>query len=281
MAKQYPVSIKENGVKVWGYNKKGQPICNSPKRKKPGKFCQQWSGLGTNGRCEDHGGRNAPPGPLHPRYQTGRFSQFIPSSIRPLWEAMYSDPEYLSNKSSIAMSNVRLAKIYEEIEDSLEDASITRLVGIAQRFEKALAYENALDEIRVFRELAYQVIGMAQTCQNVVLLQKRQQVEERHNTELKEFERKRIESASKHVSAEDVMVAFAHLIQAIQARVADKETLHALALDIDRILVEGKLTNATLRIKRDVSPAQELITEDDFPDYEEEDKSSSPEKGDD
>lgn len=107
-----PLAILENGKKVWGYNKVGQPICNSPKRGRPGQRCQSTATF-PNGRCEDHGGKNLR-GPAHPNFHTGKFSN-LPGHLGTKITRLAGRGDLLDLSEQIAMFQAILEERMAEI----------------------------------------------------------------------------------------------------------------------------------------------------------------------
>jgi hypothetical protein len=205
---------------------------------------------------------------MHPTYKHGDFSQFVPQAIRPIFKQFFDNPDYLSLRSAIAMSDTRLSDLYAKADEALDKSSARMLHLTARKLKTALEGENPLEELGNLRSLAYQVIAIADKDQNARAIQAEMKDEEKHQTFLKDVERKRLVEATKQVSAEDVLAAMAKLVYAIQARVTDHETQLALSLDIDRIMLEAALPWGTLRKsasqKRGIP---ETTVEEEFPDY--------------
>lgn len=265
--KEEPIAYGDEGKPIFAFNTKKEPVCNSLLRKKPGRRCVSTAVMG-NGRCRIHGGTSPPAGPLHPTYKHGDFSQFVPQAIRPIFKQFFDNPDYLSLRSAIAMSDTRLSDLYAKADEALDKSSARLLHLTARKLKTALEGENPLEELGNLRSLAYQVIAIADKDQNARAIQAEMKDEEKHQTFLKDVERKRLVEATKQVSAEDVLAAMAKLVYAIQARVTDHETQLALSLDIDRIMLEAALPWGTLRKsasqKRGIP---ETTVEEEFPDY--------------
>jgi hypothetical protein len=86
---------------AWLEKQHGRSICGA-KVKSSGWPCEV--GPKPNGRCHVHGGASLPPGPLHPRYESGRYSQALNGhSIQELYERARTDPHLLALTEEIAL----------------------------------------------------------------------------------------------------------------------------------------------------------------------------------
>lgn len=75
-----------------------------------------------NGRCWRHGGKSPPPGPMHPRYQHGRYSRALKGKpIQELYEKARTDPQLLALTEDIAF----LVGLQEQTLEKLREGGIS------------------------------------------------------------------------------------------------------------------------------------------------------------
>jgi len=116
-----PLAVKKNGTPIWGYNAKGQPICNAKIKNKDAR-CQNTIVM-ANGRCArpGHGGKSTgrPCGP-----KGSRYSRFLPQNLAARYEEVLSDPELISVKDQIAVLDSLLSEKLEGLADSNTHATL-------------------------------------------------------------------------------------------------------------------------------------------------------------
>ena len=96
----------EAGLQAW--------MCGAQLRNKPGRFCKVRKMKGRN-RCRIHGG-TTPVGIQAQSFTHGRYSKYMPTGFLARYEASLADPEILSLKSEIAISQARVAELLQNLE---------------------------------------------------------------------------------------------------------------------------------------------------------------------
>lgn len=89
--------------------------CNA-KSKSTGEQCK--NPAKPNGKCRNHGGNSLPAGPLHPNIKHGRYSKVkMPAKLAARYEEAMNDPEYLSMRNELALTDGMLAERLETMDE--------------------------------------------------------------------------------------------------------------------------------------------------------------------
>lgn len=86
--------------------------------KRDGHQCQRWANHGSE-YCHTHGFRERgafKPGPLNPRWKSGKYSRCLPQRLLATYSELLNDPEYLEQREEIALLTARLAELVQELE---------------------------------------------------------------------------------------------------------------------------------------------------------------------
>jgi hypothetical protein len=94
-----------------------KPVCGSPLRKKPGKFCQISHGLYPNGRCKLHGGRSLS-GIASPRYKTGLYSKYVPKTLRKDYDAISEDRDLTELRDDLALQTTLIMAAFRRMDET-------------------------------------------------------------------------------------------------------------------------------------------------------------------
>lgn len=112
------------------------PFCGA-KSKRTGKPCTNQPMA--NGRCRLHGGKSLPPGPLNPNFIHGRYSKYLPESIRARVEEAAADPHLLSIRRQIEIVDVRFTMLLERLHSGESGSLWARLLFHKAGFQSAQA----------------------------------------------------------------------------------------------------------------------------------------------
>jgi hypothetical protein len=149
--------------------KRDDPMKEDPRRcnakRRNGEPCRKYAIKGA-ARCRLHGGKSLKSF-AHPSFKAGKHSKFLPQQLRRDYEATLQDPELLSLRDAIALTEARVvdllqglcsegddAGIWHDILDALEygrrlrSSETKRLVAMQQYLsvEEALAFASAVAE---------------------------------------------------------------------------------------------------------------------------------------
>jgi hypothetical protein len=119
----------DKGKPVWG-TKDGQPICNAPKRKKPGEFCERaYPFLGDSGRCDLHN-RGQVNGVGHPNAKSLKYSKTfrhlnLPSRYHKSIKQSMKRPDQIEHRNEVSLIDARM----DELKAALTDDSLEALVA--------------------------------------------------------------------------------------------------------------------------------------------------------
>lgn len=129
----------------------------------PPRYCTQWKVKG-NARCRIHGG-TSPRGLANPSFRTGVHSLYMPTRLRPSYEAALGDPDLLSLRREIAAHRAAADDLRRRMEEgdgasgSLQSAwrdfrsahragNPDRLADALTRLDAAISQQGAQDGIR-------------------------------------------------------------------------------------------------------------------------------------
>lgn len=184
-----------------------------------------------NGRCRMHGGKSLG-GITSPTFKTGRYSKYIPSRLLERYHEAESDPDLLSLRAEIALTDGRLADLLQRV-DTGEAKSLWEQAREAnQEIQKAVSDENYGRLMIMAQQLDY-LIGSGLSDYEAwaeihTLLDQRRK--------LAESERKRLIEAEQVVRADKAMTLAMALLQAVKENVTDQRTLGAVQASFNRLL---------------------------------------------
>jgi hypothetical protein len=100
-----------------------------------------------------HGGK-AVGGALSPQFIHGKRSKYLPADILAKYTEVSQDPDYLSLRFELNMTDVRIAELFESLGELGESTKWVRdLQKIYNQFSKALKSKNKLDQKAAFERL--------------------------------------------------------------------------------------------------------------------------------
>ncbi len=184
-----------------------------------------------NGRCRLHGGKT-PVGFAHPSTQHGRYSKYLPTRLSARYQEALRDPALLELMQDIALLDMRLGDVLQRMEtgdttmrwQSLQDVRL-EAIAASKRDDKARAsraINTILEMIGAWHDEsgAWDEIGG--------LLEQRRK--------LVESERKRLVEMQQTMTVEKAMLLAGAILGIIKAHVHDRDTLHAISTDIQRLI---------------------------------------------
>jgi hypothetical protein len=151
--RQKPVAATPEGYPIYGYKiverdgeRTAVQICNSPLRKKPGRFCQIELVVRQTGRCDLHGG-NSPVGLANGNSKPGlKYSRYsISKRLAPYLERAQEDPDPVNIVPDIQFIDVRLAELSESLSEENPAVALQNIRKAWGEFEQAYASGNKLD----------------------------------------------------------------------------------------------------------------------------------------
>jgi hypothetical protein len=211
-----PIETLENGTVVWARNRKGEPVCNSRLRDKPGKRCQITTALFKNGRCLLHGGKN-PRGMAHPSYKDGRLSRYIDVLPPALKNAVLAvdDEDYLSLRQEIVVTAGRV-RLHLSAYGEIDQEAVSKLTKAAEYAEELL--DGEYDETELEAQLRLLVSGIKDV-QKLTESGKTVERTQEHLRRLVETEAKRIQGEHEQISALKAQAIFTFLCDSVRREV--------------------------------------------------------------
>lgn len=192
-----------------------------------------------NGRCKSHGGLT-PVGTASASWKHGRYSRYLPSDILEKYNEALEDPELLSLRQDIAITQARLGDLFEQLNEGggMEDWSRVRsewnnFIDIQRELQIAgqdqAAIDRATQRMRETVTSLSRIIGGGH--RNISLWH-----EIRDTTEalrrLIDSEAKRIAVLEHMIPAERMMAFTYRLLAILKNRIQDAELLSQISADI-------------------------------------------------
>jgi hypothetical protein len=135
------IATTPEGKRIFGYNKKGVPVCYA---KKPlrGKLPEEQEycmnvATAPNGRCKVHGGK-VPSGIMHWNAQHLRTAVNLPKHLQGDMNRALNDPDNKSLDHEIALTDTHIAQLKEALATGLDTAAWKRLRSLADALEHSL-----------------------------------------------------------------------------------------------------------------------------------------------
>ncbi|MBI2934683.1 MAG: hypothetical protein HYY29_03830 [Chloroflexi bacterium] len=110
--------------------------------KNTGAPCKNWAMIGST-VCRLHGGKSLR-GAEHPNFTGGRFSKYLPDSLRDKYMTALKDPELLQLRDDIALMDARLAELFEKLD---KGESAAAWLHVAKAFKQLGSSEDAVREM--------------------------------------------------------------------------------------------------------------------------------------
>ena len=184
--------------------------------------------------CRMHGGKT-PRGPASVHFKSGKYSKFLPSRLFAECAAAAQDPELLSRRRDIALTEARITDILQRV-DTGESGALWRAAqaamakfaleqarGHVEGMQLALATVQRLISSGADDYAAWQEIG--------ALLEQRRR--------LCESEQRRLTLAHEVLTAEQATVLLGRVVDVISQHVRDRQALAAIALELQGLGCHG------------------------------------------
>lgn len=229
---------------------KGREICGA-KKKSDGWPCEASpkSGKNDNGRCKYHGG-NSRAGPAHHNWKNGRQSKYfaiLPEKLRAAYALFLEDPEYLSLRAEIALTDTRMYELLERIDtgESTEhwqalDRQVSKLLTLARDANGDLDPSRLRDEVD-------RVVAIITDARSHERLWRDLFNVMEHRRGLVEIDRRRIESEEAMVSTATALALVGALVDIVARHVNDERALSAVYRDVNALV--GQPGEAAPKIK--------------------------------
>jgi len=177
--------------------------------------------------CYLHGGKT-PRGVASSRFKHGRYSKELPDRLLSKYEQMGQDENLLELREEIMLVDTRIGDVLRRV-DMGDSGRLWRLMSEEQTKYSNAVNKNDVEAMRgsldTIMALIPQGMGDWASWDEIGKLLDRR-------VRLVEGERKRIESAHGTMTAVQLMVLLASVLDIIRRYVTDRETLDAIATDI-------------------------------------------------
>lgn len=195
-----------------------------------GTACKNYAVAGKT-RCRFHGG-NARGGVLAPTFKDGRYSKYIPTGLRERFELAEKDPELLSLREEILLTDSRVKELLESLETGESSslwAILAGLVGTLRMKINAGADVDDLDKtISAMEKVILKGGDQRETWAEIMTF-----IDSRRR--LVEGERKRLVEMNQVITTEKALTLITALAQSVKANVTDKDALKRISRDLIRI----------------------------------------------
>ncbi len=180
-----------------------------------------------NGRCRLHGGKT-PNGAALPQFKNGKHSKYMPTRLLERYRDGVADPELLSLRSDIALTDARLSDVLERV-DTGESGDAWKQ---AKEAYKVMTSGKPGDE-GIGKLLLWQIIdkGLADYAawhEVGDLLEQRRRIVE--------SEQKRLVAAQQMISTEQAMSFVTAIVDSVRRNVQDRDALTAISMDISKLI---------------------------------------------
>lgn len=215
---------------------KRQAFCGQAggRKRSDGKPCGS-TYVKANGLCKMHGG-SARRGAEHPLFKHGRSSMVfkeLPKKFHDAYMASLTDPDILSLRDDIAISDARVAELLARL-DTSESSDRWLQVGAAMTFittELAKTdpdLNEVEDSVTQIQNLVKNALADERTWRDL-------RTQTQHRRKLVDAERQRLKDLHAYLTAEEALTLVARLTDAIIRHVEDKAALSAILLEVKRL----------------------------------------------
>jgi len=226
---QMTVEEKIEAAKVREEKRKAglQKICGSPKRGKPGEICQNHPVQGRS-RCRLHGGKT-PQGLDSPNTSVGIYSKTLPANLLKRYMDRLNDPELLSLKGDVALTDVHL----EDIANTLMASGTTwkQLKDELDKLNDALTSSDQ-DGAQSSFEACYRIVsdGAVEANRFRDLMEG-----QKHKRMLVDTERKLITEEANSVQLDQLIQMQRVILAIIHKYIVDEATRYAVSEEFRRL----------------------------------------------
>lgn len=204
----------------------GQNICGGKARHSGGPCrLRPLSGKHGNGRCRFHGGRNAW-GPTHAAFKTGRHSEYLPSDLLTDYQTTYNDPEYLSLRSQISVSEAREAELLRQLADNAPKWS--DLEQVSSQLTDAVINEDTAK----IMQASTQISELIASGRRRGLIWDKIERCQTHGRQLKTAEAKIMADRDMTLDKDRALALFMWLISMLREKITDRALLTEISTDI-------------------------------------------------
>lgn len=215
---------KDSEGKVTGYYLNGTKIC-AAKRWDADAMCL--APAGPTGRCYTHGGRRAR-GKDHYNFQTGFYSRYLPDSVLTRYQQALNDPDLVSLRSNLALTETRMSQLLERLETSDTLEYWQRLQSWFVHFQSQ-TQEQQLSLLPTLHDLVNAALDDYKAWQQI------QQISE-DKRKLAESERRRLLDMQQYITVERAMLLVSTVVSVVRKYVTDDETLQQISGGVERLL---------------------------------------------
>lgn len=226
------ISEKRDG-KLWTYLVKldgtRRQVCGAKARN--GNVCLQPVIKGNN-RCRFHGGKS-PRGIASARFQSGRYSRYLPEGLLEKYQQALADPDLLALTDEIAVLQANASKLMEQLDKGGDTFGLWKQLQQTQaELQNARA---AGDAVKMAYWLTEQDSLIRQGVSQAARLRDLWDVFERIRR-MSESEQKRRVALRDYMTSEQVMVFVAAVTDLIKQHVDDKNTLRQLSTGLTQLI---------------------------------------------
>jgi hypothetical protein len=204
------------------------PSCKATSRRS-GQRCRNPAMRGLE-VCRMHGGKT-PRGPASVHFKDGRYSKFLPSRLFAAYQHAAHDPELMSLRRDIALTDARIVDLLKRV-DTGEAGAIWREAQAAMAKFRLEQAKNHVDGMMLAITQVERLISKG-AGDYAVWGEIAELIEQRRK--LVESEARRLREAHDSLTAEQAMALLAQVVATIQRHVTDRQVLAAIALEFQAL----------------------------------------------
>jgi len=178
-----------------------------------------------------HGGKT-PKGVDSPHFKTGRYSKYMPSGLLEIHEEMTNDPQLMSLRENIALTDTLLANLLPRLDTGESGKAWEMVKKLIKTAKHAYHAENLANMMQAFddmEDLANQRILHYETEKEV-----RQTLDTRRK--LVEAENRITLQQENAISIEQLMLFVSQVLGVIQVVVTEEKQRHAIAIELQKLI---------------------------------------------
>jgi hypothetical protein len=190
----------------------------------------------TNGRCRLHGGLT-PVGAALPQFKNGKHSKYMPARLLERYRDGIADPELLSLRSDIALTDARLSDVLERVDTGESGHAWNQAKDAYKLLMSTKPGDSGIGKIMLGEIINKGLADYAAWHEVGDLLEQRRR--------LVESEQKRLVAAQQMVTTEQVMTFITAIVDSVRRNVSDQSILNAISLDISKLISMPSGVNKT------------------------------------
>lgn len=204
----------------------------------PPRYCMQWPSQDSHsGRCRLHGADSLR-GAAHPQARHLRYSAYMPRGLAEAAQAALNDPELLSLRTNIAVTDARLAEVWQGVAAGGRLAVLDEIGEAVHQLDRARQQGNENQQAEALAALLRAARAAGDTQRALGEISKL--TEERRR--LVETETRRIVAGRDTLTIEAAYGLVSMLVDIVLRHVSDRAQRQSILREVQPLLAEGGKT---------------------------------------